>query len=132
LVSREFFLAVKERPKTANISSLRDGNNLKVNGKSNLEQVVTNFYRLLYAASPDTESNLAAENLILSHVPCSFSSQFPTEVLDQLSRLPSSAELKAALDDMATGRSPGPDGILTEFLLPILEYSWKRLHSDDS
>jgi hypothetical protein len=32
-----------------------------------------------------------------------------------LSRVPDRLELKAAVDAMATDRSPGPDGILTEF-----------------
>jgi hypothetical protein len=115
LVSREFFLAVKERSKSATISSLKDCNANRVTGRSELEQTVIEFYKQLYSAPAATDINFSAANIILSHVPHSFTTHFPEEVLTQLDRLPTTAEPKASLDAMATSRSPGPDGILTEF-----------------
>jgi hypothetical protein len=52
LVSKEFFLAVKERPQTANIASLLDTNGQWVTDRAGIERTVLAFYSNLYEATP--------------------------------------------------------------------------------
>jgi hypothetical protein len=86
-----------------------------------LEGLVTSFYSQLYSAIPDSPEQLQAEDKILSYVSTSFPTHFFAAVLAHLARPLDKVELKAALDSMATGRSPGPDGILTKFFSKLWE-----------
>jgi hypothetical protein len=114
-MSEEFFLAVKERPITATIASLRDSLDQRVIDQSSIERLVIEFYQTLYSTPDSYELHTEAENVILAQVPCSFPANFSVEVLTQLGQSPTAGELKAALDAMAIGRSLGSDGVLTEF-----------------
>ena len=73
------------------------------------------FYQMLYSGPNSSELHIEAENAILAQVPCSFPANFSVEVFTQLGQPLTARKLKAALDAMATSRSPGPDGVLIEF-----------------
>jgi hypothetical protein len=120
MISREFFLATKERPQTATIGSLRNKEGEKVSVRRRLEHLVTSFYAKLYTAPAESPEHHQAEDLILQQVPNSFSTLFPESVLAHLARDPDEAELKAALDSMATGRSPGAGWYTHRILLKVL------------
>ncbi|KAG0605467.1 hypothetical protein M758_9G061900 [Ceratodon purpureus] len=114
-VSREFFSAVKERHNTGVITALHDPQGQRVTDRQGLEDIALNYYRDLYAAPIPTEAHRAAEEALLALIPASFRETFPASVLAALGRPPDAAELEEALKAMAVGKSPGPDGISTEF-----------------
>ena len=72
MVSKEFFLAVKERPKSTTITTLIDRNSNQITDQASLEQVVLEFYRQLYLAPPEIPAILTVQVIILEHIPPSF------------------------------------------------------------
>lgn len=84
---------------------------------------VLQYYTNLYAAMEPSPASQQAEAAILRLIPASFTERFSPEVLNQLGAPPDEPELLKALKKMAAGKSPGPDGVITEFYVkfwPIL------------
>lgn len=82
-----------------------------------MERLIFVYYQALYSPPAVTEDHAAAEVALLAQIPDSFNTKFPAEVLEALGRPPDELELKAGLQAMAFGKSPGPDGVLPGFFL---------------
>lgn len=125
-LSADFFQAVKGALNPSSINELRDPLGVVQQGREALEDICGNFYSKLYAeANPSPEADSARE-AILSCV----RSKFTPEMISQLD-LPFHHHV---LHQMATSRSPGPDGITTEFFCKFwdligVEFSYMIQHS---
>lgn len=125
-VSKEFFRAVRERGSSARITALHDEHGVRVTDRAAVEARALAYYTNQYAAPGPSEQQSNAETTLLGLIPNSFAARFPAEVIDALGRVPDVQELKNALNQMASGKSPGPDGVLTEFYVKF----WDLVGSD--
>ena len=96
-------MAVKEWPKSTNISLLIDPNGQCVSNCTSLEQVATNFYHIFYPNQIPSFAQEEAINSILWQVPSSFLKPFLLQILDALDQLSSLDEVLAALKAMVYG-----------------------------
>lgn len=73
------------------------------------------FYQELYAPVSILPHQEVLENRLLGIIPPAFRNRFPAETLIAFGASPDILELRAAVHAMATGKSPGPDGVVVEF-----------------
>lgn len=123
MVSKDYFLAVHEKPSTS-ITCLKDANGVEIKDRPGLEELCMDFYSKLYVASVESVANTAAMEAILSTI----TNTMPHEHQAQFSVPLSAEELREAAKAMASERSPEPDGLSVTFFHKILGYHRSRLH----
>jgi hypothetical protein len=111
MVSKEFFQAVKERSTSTTIMSLKNKDGIEVKDRAGLEAVCMEYYRELYSSPPQDPASATAAGSFLD------------SMLDKLTRSTkqtlawplSEQELLQAAKEMATWKSPSPDGYAIEY-----------------
>lgn len=91
-----------------------------------LKGIVLDYYKLLFVATYDTLAIVHAEDTLLELIPSSFKTQCLLHLLAALSRSPDGKEICKTLRDMASGKSPDPNGVLTEFYVKF----WDLIGAD--
>jgi hypothetical protein len=109
--SKEFFQATRERSTASHITELADKHGQVHTSQSALQYICQEYYSALYTARRETPVTAGAKCQTLRYLPDKLS----TEVKNKLRAPIQLGELKAAVDNMRTGKSPGPDGIVLEF-----------------
>lgn len=110
-MSKHFFSSVRERPAGGLITELYDEDNTIASSSANLAKVCNSFYSKLYACPVQNEQRHEHVDELLSYVPKKFS---PTA--QRMLEAPlTSEELTKAVQALAKGKSPGPDGLTAEF-----------------
>jgi hypothetical protein len=120
MVSKAFFLVVKERPASVAITELHDANKTLHHDSHQIERICTKFYSNLYKAPDHDLDQVRTAEAFLHHFPARFSETMRAT----LRRLLDEQELREAAKAMATKKSPSPDGLAVEFygkwsLLPL-------------
>lgn len=115
LVSREFFLAVRDRGATAPITARRNSNGDRITDRAGMETLVLEYYSKLYSTAKLSPQHDELETRLLAAIPSLFTDRFPPETMATLGSLPTSTELHATLKCMANGKILGPDGVIMEF-----------------
>lgn len=108
------------------ISAFHTPTSTRVTDREGLNDIVINYYRELYAAKGISPDMKLAEDTLIDMIPVSFTDHFSPGILKILGAPPDAGELFSALQHMAPGKSPGPDGILTDFY----KHFWKLLGND--
>jgi hypothetical protein len=105
--------AVQEKPEAATIVSLHAPNGDEIWDQLCLQNRCWEFYSELYSTGPISNEERAAHQLVLQHVPASFTPQMGLQVSLPITM----AELHLALSEMAKERCPGLDGLSVDFFL---------------
>jgi exonuclease III len=127
--SREFFQAIRMRNTQSQITELQDPTGQVQTGQRRLEEICETFYAKLYSSRPASPEHRTQQDWALRGV----SSRLTTEMLRALDGPLTLAELSKALKDMARGKSPGPDGVITELfqcLWPVLGEEYLQMLQD--
>lgn len=106
---------MRERGATAPISALRDSQGQRVTDLEGLERQIVAYYQNLYAAVDPSPEHEGSSARILDGIQPTFRSRFSAEDLEALGDPPTAQELHKAIKAMASGKSPGPDGVVVEF-----------------
>lgn len=80
-----------------------------------MERCVLEYYTALYAPANLLPQHEHLESSLLDIIPPIFESKFSAECLETLGAVPDQQEIHAAVKAMASGKSPGPDGVVVEF-----------------
>jgi len=102
---------MREAPATASITELKDSQGSILHEREDLENICVQFYTELYAWETLSPHMLADRADVLNPIPHRFS----PNMIHQLDQPLTKQELHDALLSMANGKSPGPNGIITEF-----------------
>jgi hypothetical protein len=117
--TKEFFHAVGPKSSQAHITKLLDSNGTSYQEQDQLERICWDFYSNLYRERPPNQETAQVQAHLLDGVQSRFS-QAMVEILKAPIQL---AELSWALQDMVSHKSPGYDGVITEFykaLWPVI------------
>uniref|UniRef100_A0A3B3HKX7 Reverse transcriptase domain-containing protein n=1 Tax=Oryzias latipes TaxID=8090 RepID=A0A3B3HKX7_ORYLA len=107
--STYFFNLEKSRQRKKTITKLQIENSL-VDDQNNIKDYITNFYKNLYTSQYSYQNTLLFERLIYDKVP-----KIDKTFRDLMESELTIDELDKAVSQMASGKSPGPDGITAEF-----------------
>ena len=118
----EFFRASKAHSGASNITSLEDEDGSLHSDQQGLERICTEFYTKLYTANPGSAEQADAATQALA----TMSDRLSEDMKVSLRAPMTMEELSKALSEMANGKAPGPDGVLTEF---FKEY-WDTIKAD--
>jgi hypothetical protein len=113
LISKEFFQAVRERPQSANITSLKDQQGQAIQDRLGIQRLVLEYYSNLFRALPESDASRDTSHRLLAAIPVVLTDGMSQTLLAPLSQ----QELRHALESMAKEKNPGPDGIIMEFYL---------------
>jgi hypothetical protein len=109
--SKEFFQANRKRSTASHITELKDKQGQVHISQAVLQHICQEYYSTLYTARTETLMTIGAKAQVLNYL-----SDKPTLAMKDKLRLPLQVgELKTAIDNMCTGKSPGADGIVLEF-----------------
>ncbi|OAE33089.1 hypothetical protein AXG93_1913s1910 [Marchantia polymorpha subsp. ruderalis] len=114
-------------PKWArNITILHDVSITRVTDQDVIEATALTYYITLYATVEPSIHQQHAELELLGIIPATFTARFPPAILDELGRESTSSEVFKALKEMSSSKTPGPDGVLTEFYVKF----WDVIQDD--
>lgn len=109
--SKEFFQAYNQRSSASHIRMLEDSNGQLHTNQTDLANICQAYYQKLYKAR---EPPLVVEET-QAHALCYMSDKLSLEAKAFLESPITLEELKLAMKDMATGKSPGLHGITLDF-----------------
>jgi hypothetical protein len=115
MVSKEFFKAIKEKSASTAITGLRNKDGVLVKDRAGLEAICQEYYADLYRSPPKNHETEAAVALILDTLEDKLSRLAKTRLARPLTEM----ELLQAAKEMATSKSPGPDGYAIEFYISM-------------
>jgi uncharacterized coiled-coil protein SlyX len=117
--TKEFFQAIQPQRPQALITELLDSTGVSCQDQTQLENICWDFYSNLYSQRMMNQESILAQEQVLAGIQPRLS-QAMTEILKAPIQL---QELTQALQDMASHKAPGHDGVITEFykaLWPII------------
>jgi hypothetical protein len=109
--SKEFFQATRERSTTSHITELEDVDGRVHTSQAGMAKVCQDFYQKLYSMRQPSLASGGAKYQALRYIQDRLSVRAKASLSLQIS----ASELKHAIDDMQTGKSSGPDGLILEF-----------------
>lgn len=109
--SKEFFRVTREVSGASHITELENSAGILCHDRSDLESICIDYYTGLYACPPpSTHSSSSSDTAFLSL------QDLLTDSMRSSLKVPiSMGELQTALSQMASGKSPGKDSVITEF-----------------
>ena len=114
---RFFFRLEQKRADKIFFETLVDDAGIERSSQSDLESILVNFYRCLVS---EDSIDMQIQTGIIDDLEFSL-----TDLeREQCEGLFSKEELHSALQDLQTGKSPGSDGLPTEFYLVFLGFTW--------
>jgi hypothetical protein len=109
--SKEFFQAMREKSTASHITELADEFGQLHSSQAALQYICKEYYKALYSARRETPATTGTQHQALRCL----SSKLTGDMKMKLRAPIQLGEQKAALNDMKTGKSPGPNGIVLEF-----------------
>ena len=117
--SNKFFLSLEQHRQTRNvITSLKLENNVKVSSQSGIIQAIGSYYEKLYTCNHDVDKHEMNEYINEN----SIDNEINDEDRAMLGKIPSESECHKVLNNMKDNKSPGFDGIPSEFYKFFWEY----------
>ena len=107
----QFFQSHRARSNASHITELKDEHGQTHISQAVMVQICSNYYQKLYTAREAPEVATGAQEAALRYVKDKLSPRMKTSLQAPLTQ----EELRLALWDMFSGKSPGPDGIVLEF-----------------
>jgi hypothetical protein len=110
--SKEFFQANRERSTASHITELADKHGQIHTSQDTLQHICQDYYSILYTARTETPVTIGAKFQTFRYL----SDKLTPVMKDKLCSQVQLGELKSAIDNMCTGKSPRVDGIVLEFI----------------
>jgi hypothetical protein len=120
--TKEFFQATRERSTASHITELEDANGQTQTSQGELAKVYQAFYQKLYTARRSSPATAGAKHQALWYIRDRLAERAKASLTAQISM----GELKKAIDEMQSGKSPDPDGLILEFYKTY----WDLISSD--
>jgi hypothetical protein len=110
-VSKEFFQAIQECTSQSHITDLLDRNEALCSFQADIQRAYKKFYAELYAHRPDSSATVDSQTWAFNEL----NKRLTPAMVQRLDQPITLAKLTQALAEMATSKTPSPDGIVTKF-----------------